>query len=81
MNEDQKMLEIIHKNCKQEQEKREISKTENDKNRKKRERRLIFILVFLFIAMIVSFVIYNEQEVKNCMDSGMSENFCRYAGE
>lgn len=81
MNESDKMLEIIHENCRKEREKRNISKIENKKNLHKGDKKLMFILVFLFIAMLVSFVIYNEKSIKNCMKTGRSEIFCRYAGE
>ena len=81
MNESEKMLEIIHKNCKKEQEKMRLKKEVNEKKKKRFFKLKAILLIILFIAIVVSFISYNEKEVKNCMDSGNSENFCRYAGE
>lgn len=81
MNETKKMMDIIHQNCKKKQLERKLSKMENEKNLKKREYKSIAILLILAIAVITLGILYNEKQIKNCMELGGSENFCRYAGE
>ena len=79
MKETDKMLEIIHENCRKQKVakfEREVAKKENHK-----KRILITVLVVAFIAVLVMFDKYNESQIKNCMEAGHSENFCRYAGE
>ena len=81
MNETKKMMDIIHQNCKKKQLERKLSKMENEKNLKKRERKYIALFIIALIGFIAVFTLYNEKQVKNCMELGGSENFCRYAGE
>ena len=81
MNEDEKMLEIIHENCKKEQNKREVRESIKQKKEKNRRRIELICLVVAFIVILILGCMYNERQVKNCMEQGGSENFCRYAGE
>lgn len=80
MNETKKMMEIIHQNCKKEQGKRAISKMENKKNLKIRAFEIVCLIVAI-LTIAVCYCRYNEKQIKNCMELGGSENFCRYAGE
>ena len=81
MNETNKMFNIIHQNCKEKQMQRKVAEIEKEKNSKKREYKNIAILVVLTLAVITLFFVHQEREIKNCMDQGGSEAFCRYAGE
>ena len=38
-------------------------------------------LIIAIVTIIVLGMKYNEKEISNCMESGNSETFCRYAGE
>ena len=81
MKESEKMLEIIHANCRKEQEKlraREEKKARKEKNHRRIE---LICLVSAFIAVLFLGYLYNEHSVKGCIEKGGSENFCRYAGE
>ena len=75
MNESKKMLEIIHENHRKQ---RMINKKVEQK--KKRNKFLVLGIVAAVVVIALGFM-YNERQVKNCMESGLSENFCRYAGE
>ena len=75
MKETDKMLEIIHNNCKKQ---KQITKKENQ--RKECNKWLMRILVVgVIILAIMTF--YNEKQINDCIESGKSETFCRYAGE
>ena len=39
------------------------------------------IIALLIISVLTLLHNFNENEIKNCMEAGFSENFCRYAGE
>ena len=74
MSETKKMMEIIHKN--RNRVYKENLKKENKKN------IAVIVMALIGIALIITFSYkYNERQVKNCMETGKSENFCRYAGE
>ena len=75
MKETDKMLEIIHNNCKKQ---KQITKKEEQK--KERNKLLIGLLVVGVIILTVM-TLYNEKQISNCIESGKSEMFCRYAGE
>ena len=75
MKETDKMLEIIHNNCKK--QKQIIKKAEQ---KKERNKWLIGLLVVGVIILAVM-TLYNEKQISNCIESGKSETFCRYAGE
>ena len=85
MKETEKMFNVIHDNRKKvydqkieaEEEARKKEKKETRKNNIKR----IFI-GFILTTLIVSLAyLFNEKEIRNCMEDGYSENFCRFAGE
>lgn len=75
MKETDKMLEIIHNNCKKQ---KQITKKAEQK--KERNKWLIGLLVVGVIILAVM-TLYNEKQISNCIESGKSETFCRYAGE
>lgn len=75
MKETDKMLEIIHNNCKKQ---KQITKKVEQK--KERNKWLIGLLVVGVIILAVM-TLYNEKQISNCIESGKSETFCRYAGE
>lgn len=81
MKETNKMLEIIHTNRKRVYE----AKLEQQNKEKKEDKKFkIILFVTCFTAMLLILVAmscYNERQVANCMESGKSESFCRYAGE
>ena len=56
----------------------EISKIES---LKKVSKIKTIALVIAIVTLIVLGIKYNEKEISNCMESGKSETFCRYAGE
>ena len=39
------------------------------------------ILILILLAVIILGNKYNERQIKNCIEAGHSENYCRYAGE
>ena len=80
MKETEKMLDIIHKNCKAKQIEREeeIAKKENKKNRNKKEIVILIIILAIVLGLIG---IFNRHNLQSCMDQGGSYEFCRYAGE
>ena len=81
MKETERMMNIIHTNCKRKQL-ANMEKEENCKKReKKQQRRTLVILAILFVATLVILGIYTNKQVKGCMDQGNSYEFCRYAGE
>ncbi len=81
MKETEKMLEIIHENCKRKQE-RELIKAKKQEKKEKNHRRLeLVVMGIALIAVIILGHLYNEKSVKGCMEAGHTENFCRYAGE
>ena len=60
---------------------REIKKREKEK---KEKRTILFTKIALVVALIIVVFLgvkYNEKEIKNCMEAGYNEEFCRYAGE
>lgn len=81
MNESEKMLDIIHENCKKEQNKREIKEAKKEKKEKRNRRIELICLAVAFVVILILGCMYKERQVKNCMEQGGSENFCRYAGE
>ena len=81
MKETEKMLEIIHENCKRKQE-RELIKAQKQEKKEKNQRRIeLIVMGIALITVIILGHLYNEKSVKGCMESGHTENFCRYAGE
>lgn len=77
MSETKKMLEIIHQN-------RNKVYKENLKKEKKENKKSIALIVMALIGIVLILTLsyrYNERQVKNCMETGKSETFCRYAGE
>lgn len=77
MNESKKMLEIIHENRKR------VYKENLKKEKKENKKNIaIIVLALIGVALVLTFSYkYNEKQVANCMESGHTENFCRYAGE
>lgn len=57
---------------------KEISKMES---LKKTNKIKTIALIIAIVTLIVLGIKYNEIEISNCMESGKSETFCRYAGE
>lgn len=76
MKETEKMLEIIHKNCKE--HKQEIAKKENKQSRNKREIIFLIIIIAIILGLIA---LINKHNLQGCMDKGGTYEFCRYAGE
>ena len=81
MKETEKMLEIIHENCKRKQERELIKAKKQEKKEKKNKRIELIVMGIALIAVIILGHLYNEKSVKGCMEAGHTENFCRYAGE
>lgn len=81
MKETEKMLEIIHKH-RNEVYQQNKAKEEQEKKLDKKFKVILTISCLVAI-MLVGIVAckYTERQVKNCMESGKSETFCRYAGE
>lgn len=79
MNESQKMLNIIHNNCKKEQDR--VAKMENKKSRKKRDIKGIIILIILLALILGIIALINKHNLETCIKNGGSETFCKYAGE
>jgi predicted nucleic acid-binding Zn ribbon protein len=63
----------------------EISNKENEISKKAKEKRtnLLMMIALILIVFAVFFLgtKYNEEQIKDCMESGSSETFCRFAGE
>lgn len=81
MNESKKMLEIIHNNCKQEREIRQVKEELKNKKEKRARRIELTIIVVALIGLLTVYGLYKDKQVKDCMSGGYSETFCRYAGE
>lgn len=81
MKESEKMLEIIHVNCRKEQQKLRQKEIKQEKKEKNHKRIEMTCLIVAFIMLIILGHLYNEKSVKGCMEKGGSETFCRYAGE
>ena len=80
MKETEKMLEIIHKNCKAKQEERAIEVEKKEKKRNRNIREIVILVIIL--AIIVGLIgIFNKHQLESCMDQGGTYEFCRYAGE
>ena len=77
MNESQKMLNIIHNNCKKEQER--IATME--KNNKKRDIKTIVFLIIGILITLTLIGLINKHNLETCIKNGGTETFCRYAGE
>ena len=81
MKETERMMNIIHANCKRKQ----LAKMENEKNiqkREKKQRRIELIgLAIILITTLVIIGIFTNKQVKGCMEQGGTYEFCRYAGE
>ena len=90
-----KLMNAIHENYKKarmemkmEEQLEEVAKNENQLSKienLKKEKRANLILKFALVITVVSLIVlgikFNEKEIANCMETGHSENFCRYAGE
>ena len=81
MKETEKMLDIIHKNRNKIYNERQAKE---EKEKKEDKRFKVILTIGCLVAMLLVGVVackYTERQVKNCMESGKSETFCRYAGE
>ena len=83
--EENKVLNRIHEqnkvarmNMQIDRQIKEISKV--DSLKKKNIIANILLIIALITIVVLSFK-YNEKEISNCIESGNSETFCRYAGE
>ena len=81
MNETNKMMNIIHDNCKKEKAIRQIQKEIKNKKEKQAKRKEMICLLVAMVVVLVLLGIYTNKQVKDCMDDGYSETFCKYAGE
>lgn len=83
--EEDKLLNAIHEQYKKAHLDYVLDKgiKEISKKEKKSKANLIknVVLAIAVITIIVLGMKYNEKEISNCMESGNSETFCRYAGE
>lgn len=86
--ETQKIMNGIHNNwLKKRQEieakekQQEVARKKKEEKEKRQERFWLISLVFAMIVILVLYGIWNNKQVKDCMEKGHSETFCRYAGE
>lgn len=45
------------------------------------KKETIVIIALIGLILIILGIVHNEVEIRNCIESGQSEKFCRYAGE
>lgn len=79
MKETKEMLEIIHNNRNKVYQ--ENVKANIKKEKKQRNIKAIIICIAALTLLGILAYNFNEKQVKNCMEDGYSETFCRYAGE
>lgn len=83
--EEEKLMTAIHEQYKKAHLDYELDRELKmyEKKEKKSKANLVqnIALVIAIITIIILGMKYNEKEINNCMESGSSETFCRYAGE
>ncbi len=87
-NDEEKLMNAIHNNCKIAKLEREnkqkmlkFAKKENQRKEKRTNFVIKLALAVILLGIVFIGVSYNEKQVKDCIDSGRSEMFCRLAGE
>lgn len=86
--ETQKIMNAIHNNWLKKKQENEVKERKQEAARKKKEQKekrqdrvWLISLVFIMAVMLILFGIWEDKHVKDCMEKGHSETFCRYAGE
>lgn len=85
---EEKLMNAIHENHKDalmdyqiNSQLKAIARKESERKEKRTKRLMAIVLVIATIGIIFLGAKYNEKQVKNCMEAGHDETFCRYDGE